>query len=284
MGKVSKYRLVLGASALGVLLISIGFFLFQNVSKNESKSVAISGLQIVVDENFSGTIIDFQNEPIKLSWNIANEDVFSGNAALENYQLEMTMGFQSYADRTEPLTHTFQLPFPPSTEKGFRQIEISKFSEYAEIYPFLQLANSRAGDEITFKLTLLGKNEENLNPLEAISETSVTWLRPQVKAPEKPIIEAEWNYLNSSEPCVVFRDKATHKFSAFPDSRASNLTTTWSLNNFVEKDKSEGKYHGYLGTDCVSYFVEKIKISATLRNADGESSSELEVQSKKPSM
>jgi hypothetical protein len=280
MFKVSKFGLLFGSSTLGLFLIILGFFLFQNLSR----PLAISNLQIGVDENFSGTISDFQNEPIRLSWNISNRSVFSGNSDPENYKLEMTMGFKSFTVPIQTFTHTFQLSGSPSTDKGSRQIEISEFPEYADIHPFAELASSTAGDEITFKLTLLGKDKDNLSPVDAISETSIKWLRPSVKAPEKPVIEAEWKYLESSQPCVFFRDKAIRKFSTFPDSRESQITTIWSLNTFKEKDESEGNYFGYLGSTCVSYFVEKINISTTLRNAHGESNAVLEVESKKPSM
>lgn len=283
-GKVKKPRYLLRIATIGVSFFTLlsGALVFQILSQ----PLAISDLKIVIDENFRGTVADFGNEPILLSWEIQNEKLFSADSELETYTLEIKKDNKKYFSYDDQVfVHSFQLSSSPSQKRGTRQLEINNFPEHFGIRPFVELANSPAGSEVTLTLTLANASAE-----QKVSEATIVWVRPPVKAPTSPEIVIEWKDLYGSKPCAHFTDKAIHSFDSFPENYSSEITTSWekgSLHgsylryfggseNAEESLSFEGPYRGDFGEECVDHSLMKVRASAEIRNTAGFSNSVLD--------
>lgn len=266
-------------ASLAIILISTVASACAPLFSTGDGVVEVSSLKVDLDESFVGSVEDFKQEPIVLSWIVSGDSAFSSEHGGEMYNLTFQKPSLQEGYFEEGYSQEFLLSENALSPDGSRSLEISKFDSYAAIHPFLEMASTPGGREVLFTLVML-QEVDQFNTKE-VSEATFSWTRPVVLLPAKPLILPNWEYEDSTQPCVTYVDAAVHSFERFPEKRTASLFTNGKPDS--DWDTKLKPYFGYLGLACKFRGGLRLSITAQFQNSAGKSEvADLEIESLNP--
>lgn len=240
---------------------------------NSSKA-ELNGLQVQLDENFSGPLSEWRKQFVYLKWNIESPP------EIEKYRLDVIYRIPG---EEESFTGKFEysgtsLESKPDSIVGEGTKRVLTMYKLDKLHGFGLMADHSAGVNVDFKITLLqAKSDKDLVPIQA----TLSWKRPELKfAPPATKLEYEIEYASSSEPCYYVTDNERVSF----DSRPQEYLVTVNGKPYVSyngeqskkvkfrfllyKEDSKGSY---VGVDCTKRAGEKYVYSVIAKNEVGSS-------------
>ena len=219
----------------------------------------LSNLTISLDTSYRGTLSSYLDQKVTINWGVKGDSEYSDESSGEKYLVGMNFGSDSYEKE--------EVIYPNKKTPGTRSFVLnSSFTKGSSVAPFAIMAQSSPNTTFTFTVKILQKGDKGD---QIKSEVTYKWIRPEVTQPSSPIISYKWDYQDSTEPCVTYKDIAVHSFTAYPTLKTVGIFTGSKEESGVGDINED--YFGFLSVNCHDKGGTSLKIVATLSNAAGKS-------------
>jgi hypothetical protein len=261
--------------SLFILVLPFILILASCSAINSSKAV-LNGLQVQLDENFSGPLSEWKKQFVYLKWNIESPP------EIEKYRLNVIFRFSG--EESTPLEAEFayggtNLESKPDSIAGEGTERVLTLHYLNKLFVFGAMADHSAGTNIDFKITLLqAKSDNDSVPIQA----TVSWKRPELKfASPTPKLEYVTLDAESAEPCYRVADQAPFSFDSRPqeylvtingkpyiDAYGVQSSVQAKLRNLLYLDDNKNLY---VGVNCARTAGEKYVYEVISKNEEGSS-------------
>lgn len=266
IGKVKK--------SLVILVLPLILILTSCSAINSSKAV-LNGLQVQLDENFSGPLSEWKKQFVYLNWNIEFPP------EIEKYRLDVIYRLPGEEESfTEKFAYSgTNLESKPDSIAGEGTKRVLTLYKLDNLLMFGLMADHSAGINVDFKITLLqAESDKDSVPIQA----TVSWKRPELKfAPPTAQLESVIEFASSSEPCYYVTDNERVSFDSRPQEYLATIngkpyidvygkqsTIKVRLRSLLSTEDGEGSF---VSVECTKNAGEKYVYSVISKNEVGSS-------------
>jgi hypothetical protein len=261
--------------SLFILVLPLILILASCSAINSSKAV-LSGLQVQLDENFSGPLSEWKKQFVYLKWNIESPP------EIEKYRIDVIFRFPG--EESKPLEAEFaydgtNLGSKPDLIAGEGTERVLTLNNLDKLLVFGAMADHSAGSNVDFKITLLqAKSDNDSVPI----QDTVSWKRPELKfASPTPKLEYVTQSVESAEPCYKVTDQATFSFDSRPQEYLVTINGKPYIDPYGDQSSVQAKLRNllywednenlYVGVECARTAGEKYVYEVISKNEVGSS-------------